>query len=257
MSFLDTIKHLLPTGRAWRLTIEKTLRRFFEGLAAGAPVSAREFIDDVHDDLYPDRTRELARWETQFALVPGVTEADRRAQIDGSWKATGGQDPRYLQDVVQAAGFPLYVHEWWSSGPDPYVPRDPRAHTFDPLIGTMQCGEPLAQCGEIFARANGWLANDPRYLVNKNLTLRPPPHVPADPLTWPYFIYFGGETFGDVVDIPAPRRAELETLLLRICPTQHWIVLMARWVEYSAVRVTLQDDDRVTLQGDVRVTLGL
>ena len=256
MMFLRIFKHLLPSGAAWRLTIEKTLRRFFEGLT-GAPQDARDFVDDVHDDLYPSSTRELERWETQFALVGGTTEAIRRQQLDAAWKATGGQSPRYLQDIVQAAGFPLYVHEWWSSGPSPYIARDPRSYTEVPLIGTVQCGEPLALCGEPGAQCNAWLANDPHYLVNLNLTLRPPPPVPSDPATWPYFLYFGGVVFGDIVDLPVERRVELETLLLRICPTQQWIVLLVRWVEFSGFRVTLGGDTRVTLAGDTRVTLGL
>lgn len=255
MGFFETYKHLLPDATAWRLTIEKTLRRFFEGLS-GAPQDARAFVDDVHGDLWPAATRELPRWEAQFALVGSPDEAIVRQQLDAAWKATGGQSPRYLQDVVQAAGFPLFVHEWWSSGPDPYVARDPRNYTDAPLIGTIQCGEPLAQCGENRALSNAFLANDPLYLVNLNLTPTPPPPIPDDPATWPYFLYFTGETFGDVVDIPVARQAELRTLLLRICPTQQWIVLLVNWTLPSLHRVTLQGDNRVTLQGDTRVTLG-
>lgn len=256
MSFLRTFKQLLPSGAAWRLTIEKTLRSFFEGLT-GAPEDARSFLDDVHDDLDPQRTRALALWERQFALLGAADETARRTALDGRWKETGGQSPRYLQDVVQAAGFPLYIHEWWEPGGPPYVARDPRDHTDDPTIGTVQCGEPLAQCGESGALANAFLANWPGYYVNLDLTPRPPPFIPDDSDTWPFFLYWGGETFGDVVDVLADRRAELETLLLRICPAHLWLVVMVRWVDASGERVTLAGDVRVTLGGDRRVTLGV
>lgn len=253
MSFLRTFKHLLPSGAAWRLTIKKTLRRFFEGLAAGAPELARAFIDGVYDDLFPRTTRELAKWETQFGLPGGTDEQARRDAVDASWKARGGQSPKYLQDIVQAAGFDLYIHEWWSSGP-PYVARDPRLYTRQPLIGSVQCGEPLAQCGERTAQCNAFLANDPGYIVNLDFTRRPPPRVPDDPDTWPYFLYWGGATFPDPAYVPANRRAELERLLLKLCPTQQWLVLLV--VYFGDARETLQDDLRVTLQGDTRVTLG-
>lgn len=258
MGFLDTFKHLLPSGAAWRLTMEKTLRRFFEGLASG-PEDARAFLDDVFDDLFPTSTRVLDAWEFQFGLrAPGpeITDALRRQALDTTWKAQGGQSPRYLQDIVQGAGFPLCVHDWWSSGP-PYIARNPHDYAIDPTIGLVQCGMPLAQCGEPTALCNNWLANFPRYYVNLDLTRRRPPPIPDDSTRYPYFLYFGAEDLdGGLVDIPAERRAELEELLLRICPAHQWIVLMVRWVEFSHNRITLQSDTRVTLQGDTRVTLG-
>lgn len=259
VGFLDTFKHLLPSGAAWRLTIDKTLRRFFEGLAGG-PADARSFLDDVSDDLSPDLTRALDAWEFQFGLRaagPEITEALRRQRLDTAWKAQGGQSPRYLQDIIQAAGFPLFHHDWWSSGPAPYVTRDPHDYAIDPTIGLVQCGEPLAQCGEPTALCNNWLANFPRYYVNLDLTRRPPPPLPGDPTKYPFFVYFGAEDLdAGPVDIPVERRAELEELLLRICPAHLWIVLMVRWVEFSGARITLQGDTRVTLQGDARITLG-
>lgn len=252
MSFVRTFEHLLPDAAAWRLWVGKRLRQFFEGLT-GAPQAAREFVDDVYDDLFPSTTRALPLWEQQFALGGSTDDAVRRQKLDAAWKATGGQSPQYLQDVIQAAGFDLYIHEWWSSGP-PYVARDPRLYTTRPLIGTVQCGEAFAQCGERDAQCNAFLANDPGYLVNLDLTPRPPPPVPDDPDTWPYFLYFGGAVFGDIAYVPAARRAELEELLLRLCPTQHWIVLLVTW--WGDTRITLQAEPRVTLQGDTRVTLG-
>lgn len=117
MNGLATFKHLLPRGRVWRITVDKVLRRFFQGLA-GTGEDAKTFIDEVFEDIDPQKTRELDAWEQQFALPATVlTEQERRDRLDATWKALGGQDPRYIQDTLQAAGFPVCVHEWWEPIP--------------------------------------------------------------------------------------------------------------------------------------------
>mgnify|MGYP000070512114 CR=1 FL=1 len=57
--FIDIFKHLLPNARAWRLTVEKQLRQFFEGLAEGTIGDSKEFLDSVFNDLDPQLTRQL------------------------------------------------------------------------------------------------------------------------------------------------------------------------------------------------------
>lgn len=250
MSFLRTFQQLLPDAAAWRLTAQKRLRSLFEGLAGG-PQAARVFIDYVSDDLYPETTRELAAWESQFALRGNGSDTDRRNALAAAWQATGGQSPRYLQDTLQAAGFDVFIHEWWSSGP-PYVARDPNSYTTQPLIGTVQCGEALAQCGEESALCNDFLANEPGYIVNLTLQPKAPPPVPSSTLTWPYFVYVGGETFGTTATIPEGRRAEFEEKLLELFPAQLWIVTL---VEYAEERITLAGETRETLSGETRVIL--
>lgn len=227
-----TFQHLLPRALAWRTTIRKNLRRYIEGLAAFAG-DVRTFIDLVYLDLFPPSTRELPAWETEFALTGSGTEADRRLRLAAAWAAQGGQSPDYIQSVLHAAGFDtVFIHEWWASGP-PFVARDPRLYTLLPLIGTYQCeassqwqcfnplpGQPLAP------HCDDKLANDPHYIVNLDLTPRAPPVVPSDPQYWPYFLYFSGEVFPELAPVDATRIDELKELLLSICPTQQWIVLL-------------------------------
>lgn len=118
MAWLDVFRHLLPTARAWRLTPDKTLRKFFDGLAQGVPSDAKENFDNIYQDLDPVYTRALSLWEDQFALFDtGLDDAGRRSRLSATWKAQGGQDPRYIQDTLQAAGFDVYVHEWWEPNP--------------------------------------------------------------------------------------------------------------------------------------------
>lgn len=114
MRFFRQFQHLLPYAEAWRITIEKQLRQFFQGLADGTQDPAVEFVDLAYLDLFPQETRQLDEWDTQFFGLPREgNDQDRRDFLDARWKAQGGQSPRYIQDVLQAAGFNVYVHEWW------------------------------------------------------------------------------------------------------------------------------------------------
>jgi hypothetical protein len=244
--FLRVYQHLLPDSEAWRLVQGKLLTKFFEGLT-NLPSDARIFVDQVYGDLFPDSTRELAEWEYQFGLTASDDEDARRLQIDAAWKALGGQSPRYLQDVMQAAGFPVYVHEWWASGP-PWVARDPRDYTETPRIGSdIQCGEAIAQCGEPTAQCNRFLANEPGYIVNLNLTREAPPGIPSNPTKWPFFLYWGAETFGVRAAVPASRRAEFERLLLKICPTHLWLVTL---VDFYELEPLIDTDGSILLDTD-------
>lgn len=113
IDWLNVFKHLLPNARAWRITIEKQLRQFFQGLT-GIGEDTKTFLDNVYEDLDPQKTRELDAWEKQFALMnANLTEQERRDRLDAQWKALGGQSPGYIQDTLQAAGFNVFVHEWW------------------------------------------------------------------------------------------------------------------------------------------------
>ena len=236
MPFLRQFQHLLPDAKAWRITIDKTLRRLFVGLTI-APSDARDYIDDVYADLFPDTTRELDEWERQFGLTPAALEADRRLNLAAEWSATGGQSPRYIQDVLQLAGFDVYVYDWW----DPAFPGystvyDPRLNTTVPTIGTVQASalssQPEASGEGILGRplANDHLANNPNYLVNILLDRKPPPLITSDPDTWKKFIYISGPTFGDVVSIDESRRVEFERLCLKLCPSEFWIVTTVSYI---------------------------
>jgi uncharacterized protein YmfQ (DUF2313 family) len=260
MLFFRILQHLLPTAEAWQIAIEKKLRRFFQGMAPPLD-DVRTYVDQVHGDGFPDTTRELAEWERQFGLTPNPDEDVRRLQLAAAWASGGGQSLRYLQDVLQTAGFPLFIHEWWVPPDAPTrVARDPRSYADQPLFGTVQCREPRAQCGEPTAQCNRFLVNDVHYLVNKRLTFEAPPPIPADPARWRHFFYVGGETFPDVVQIDGSRRDELERLLLKIRPTQNWIVLRIDYVTLSGGPHFVQADlstgfVQVNQDGFVQVSL--
>lgn len=253
--FFKLFQRLLPTGKAWQIVVDKPLRRFFEGLAE-TPADVKEFADEVLLDAFPETTRQLGDWERQFGLRQGTSDEARRLAIDTAWKSTGGQSPKYIQDLLRAAGFDVYVHEWWSSA-SPYVARDPRDYTTQPITGSFQCfdgpGAPECFDGPGAPYCNDFLANDPGYLVNLDLTKRAPPPVPAESKYWPYFIYIGAETFPNRAEVPDWRRSELEALVLKLKPAQQWVVML---VDYVGAEVLVDDDtDELLVEDDTNEVL--
>lgn len=271
MIFLRIFKHLLPRARAWRITVDKELRQFFEGLT-GLGSEVKTFFDDVWLDIFPETTRELDAWEQQFGLRDtGLAEPARRDRLDATWKALGGQDPRYIQDTLQSNGFDVFVHEWWQPGTEPapgvkqcVTPRNPFTvlRNDNSISGlTMTCGNPAATCGNPAATCGSSSEPIGYPLVNKILqtvenfkvTCGNPtatcgnPAVtcgafqvfhdvekryalPIDELKWPYFLYIGGEVFGETSQVSAQRKNEFEALCLKICPAQQWLGII---VEYN------------------------
>ncbi len=271
MTFLRVFKHLLPRGRAWRITIDKKLRQFFAGLSNTGD-SVKSFLDEIWEDISPATTRQIPEWEQQFGLPStGLTTQQRRDRIDAAWKALGGQDPDYIQATLRANGFDVYVHEWWEPGTEPGPGVQACATARNPLMWLrreftrvdilVECGEALAQCGEVFAQAGNSLEPGGYPLVNKILRTSPdllplcgeaaaecgeptalcgnyvgfrsdqqPYIVPRDPTKWPYFLYIGGETFGELAQVDPKRRDEFERLCLKICPAQQWLGILVEYV---------------------------
>jgi hypothetical protein len=298
MDFLRLFQHLLPDGRAWRTTINKRLRQFFQGLTV-IPEGVKGSADSVWADISPDTTEKLAEWERQFGL-PGnvVDEASRRDRLSATWRSlVGGQSPRYIEDTLRAAGFDVYVHEWWDPSTLPVPGTSSReldqkqcGETFAecgevgmgasalayPLVrnpfaylrGTsaaplflVECGEAFAECGEADMEAGNSLAPSGYPLVNKLASVLPDYttlcgeataecgeataecgayvrlvetpviyQIPDDEAKWPYFLYIGGETFGELAQVDPKRRDEFEALCLKICPCHLWLGILVEFV---------------------------
>jgi hypothetical protein len=181
MDFLRLYQHLLPDGRAWRTTVDKRLRQFFQGLSV-IPEDVKDASDQIFEDIFPQTTSELETWEDQFGLpMLAVSEQERRDRLEATWRELfGGQDPRYIQDTLQAAGFDVYVHQWWE--PVPGRPnggsvdgnatpsaRDPFDYLWDGVSPRefIGCGHVDAYCGGDSTFANSQLDVPGYVLVNK------------------------------------------------------------------------------------------
>ena len=242
----NTFKHLLPDGRAWRITAEKTLRRYIQGLTESA-ADIRAYFGRVYFELLPEFTTNLSLWERQFGLYAvALTDAERRERLAAAWQAQGGQDPRYIQDTLQGAGFPVFVHEWWEPGTEPpigqnvaAVARDPNfllRDSDEPPVLSVTLGGPDSTAGNDDATAGFGSGRTGYPLVNKvqytdaGVVKDRIYEIPTDPDEWRYFWYVGAETFAETVTIPLTRRDEFEALLLKIGPSHLWIGV---FVEYS------------------------
>ncbi len=241
--FFRIFQHLLPKARAWAITANKQLREFIEGLSTGVGVDSKEFFDNLNDDLRPQTTRQLAEWELQFGLPDvGLTEQARRDRLAATWKALGGQDPRYIEDTLRANDFDVYVHEWWEPGTEPAIgvqgaatPRNPLDVLQGiglgyPLVNKVlrteknfvtECGDTLTESGEPQMECgnfNGFVDVPLDYIV------------PIDPATWPYFLYIGGAVYPNVAQVALSRKNEFEELCLKICPAQQWLGILVQYV---------------------------
>lgn len=228
---IKQLKHLLPSGLAWRLTKDKALKRLMEGLGTAGD-DARKFADDRYLDLFPQTSTTLDDWGEQFG-VPGTVQA-----VDAAWKATGGQSKAYIEGILQAAGFDLYLHEFWVPGTEPPAGtlgspqvRNPNYYLDWPgWIGEYiyTAGDPMVTAGAGFtAGATVQAGGGPGYLLVDGVNTFYPG---LNSTRWPYYLYIGAENFPELATVPASRRAELEALILKITPAQQWIGMM---VEYS------------------------
>lgn len=228
--FLDIFKHVLPRAKAWRITIDKILRQFFEGLAL-EPDDIREFFDLRFFDIFPSTTTAIDEFREQFNLPKAVDEATDRLNIAAAWLLKEYQSETDIQNTLQEAGFDVYVHEWWQEpviGGNP-VPIDPGPLVGGTLTSLVSCGEPDMQCQEPIALCGNFDNVGGRILKNKT-DKQGNPGAPTNPAEWPYFLYIGAATFPNDANVPADRQEEFERLLLKISPTQQWIGLLINYV---------------------------
>lgn len=241
--FFRLYKHILPRARAWQITASKQLRDFFVGLST-FPSDIRDFIDLVWLDTFPQETRELDLWEEQWGLPDtGLTEQERRDRLDATWKALGGQDPTYIQETLQAAGFPVYVHEWWVPGSEPAVDSPAAATPRNPVTTLVAPAYPLVNRiyfsdkayvayfdGGALPNQNQFGKEDSQFGRFNSSAVSPVEYsIPADPATWPYFLYIGGATFPALASIPTARKEEFEALCLKICPAEQWLGILVNY----------------------------
>ncbi len=263
INFLSVIKHLLPSGKAWRIVIDKFLKKIFQVIAT-LQEALKQFIDQVFEDLNPNLTRAVDTWLEQFGVLDNFnTEQEKRDRLAAEWKALGGQSPRYIQDTLQNAGFDVYIHEWWEPGTNPPVVRNPNLYINDGVSNNeflVVCGNVNALCGnanavsgstadpkgyplvnKIFVAFEGVLccgystavAGNPEAVAGRNFGFqfsRKRYIIPEDPDTWPYFWYVGGQNFPDLAQVPSARQDEFEDLILKIAPQQHWIGVLVEYV---------------------------
>lgn len=241
---LNTLRHLFPKSRPWNLVYLRQFLQLIRGITPSLDAAA-DNSDTLWTDLIPRSASAsaLTVWERQWALgtASALTDAERRTRLEGVWSSIGGQSPSYITTTLQAHGFPVFTHEWFdeSSAGHP-IPKDPRDHLLPLHGGTDTDGHLLVNnirtsvkfeeigAGEAFAEAGeekaiaGFYGG---YTIAKILRTYQGPET-----RHPFYLYIGGATFPDTVDIDAARRDEFESLCQKICPAQQWLVLRVRYI---------------------------
>jgi hypothetical protein len=96
---------------------------------------------------------------------------------------------------------------------------------------TVECGDDSAfagennECGEAHMECGNYDGFSNLYKIYP---------IPTDTDQWKNFIYIGGETIDDALDIDENRRSEFEDLCLKICPAEKWIGLIRNTVPIYA-----------------------
>ncbi len=160
VNVFSTFKHLFSRSQAWRL-VANPIRDYIKGFSS-FPVDIRNFIDKIWLDIFPSKTRELSKWGQQFDLTQSGSASERTTNLDGRWKAQGGQGFDYLQDLIQASGYPqVFLHQWWLSV-DAF-----RTYCLSP---DSDCGSLTAECGVLLIGGGILLINPNDYLDSIYLT---------------------------------------------------------------------------------------
>lgn len=139
MSFFNSLKLLLPSGKAFDITQETKVRKFIRGLSV-LPEDVKRENELVYMDLFPESTRAMEEWEKQFSvLFADLQYGDtRRGILKALWQVNiGGQDLKYLQAVLQNIDKKIKVFE----NVPIKNPRDANA-----VFGCM-CGQRQSVCG--------------------------------------------------------------------------------------------------------------
>jgi len=258
-SYRPVIDALLPPGPLW---VPKP-GGDFDNLLTGQATNyedVKQFLGELADIRDPLKTAYLSDAEKEWGLVPNpdLTEAERRDRLLAA-KTSGGNEgtDEYIQAKLQLAGFGLYVHR-----NNPAV--DPSLFIFtgsgaifgdsDTVFGAAGAvmggtnGEYVVN-GDLFYNELDWLGMFGRdisvmggadtqmgatsgALIRRKVTYPDP----TDPIYWPLVFFIGGEatrdpstgalTQIDTAQVPASRRDELISLIVKYKPAHTWCGLL-------------------------------
>lgn len=224
------IDALLPPGSLWVPEEGEGLDGLLNGVAECLAVvkDDAKHLAHVRDPLY---TMLLDDLEREYGVIPRVDadEETRRARL-AAVKAAGSGDGSldFLQGRLTAAGFNVQVH-----ANDP--PVDPGffvSYTPSAIFGNDAAAFGVsafgAQRGELLV--NGVIYHDQAPVKYE---------IPTDPGYWPLFFFVagastrdGGGHLTDMDDglVPAGRRGELASLILKCKPLHSWAGLRIQYI---------------------------
>lgn len=194
------------------------------------PGQIRAYIAQTIADTFPRTSERLADHSTQ---IGSPVELSREA-IQSEVAANGAQSPGEFQSIIQAAGFDLYVHEWWIPGTVPPVVRNPGdlGQPFRVYVtGVTQAQKKYKhQCTAIGAGMAQATTTPWRYLAGAYdgyLYRLKQYQGPANDAERTRYFYLGGQTFPDPGTVALDSLPELDRLIYKYKPARLRCILIA------------------------------
>lgn len=252
------INSIWPNGSAWNPS--GSLDKFLDGLSdsIGTVIKDSSALKDIRR---PRETSALDELEIDFGIVPdgSLTEDVRRerlfAKVNGSESsgaidaiereiATSGFSGISVYDNSPAVDPRLFseVYEMVAGGGNAYAgDADAYAARYDYDVIVNGRIEAAAEIYEMVAGGENAYAGDAdAYAGVIGITNIEYNYVPPiDSRNWPFMFFVGGSAVVDgsgrilsisPVDVPANRKEEIESLVLRLKPIHAWAILVINYV---------------------------
>jgi uncharacterized protein YmfQ (DUF2313 family) len=253
-NWFKVIKGLLSKGRAFKLPFNNPSYKFHKAQSK-EPDRVCEYYTAVRNSGIPSIDMDidsLNDWESDLGIPinSSLTNDQRIERIIAKYYSVGGQGPGYIQDRFQSAGFDVYVYE-----NNPEV----GARQYTTVLGDFQSGD--AQLGDFTDRIDprslsGYLlANPPIYInrkdylgsqlgdtgsqmgsfqlgeFSKTLIEEFKYIISSDSSKYIFFWFLAGPGgIYDIVNIPADRQADFESLVYQIKPAHTWVIAQVNYV---------------------------
>lgn len=253
INFLKIFDLLLPRSSTFSLIIDRTFRKFFSGLAE-MPTTIRIHLASIINDIFPRLTEKSKDQSNQLGAPVELS----RAALETEYGAIGGQAPGYIQQVLQDAGFDVYLHEWWVPGSRPPVARNPFDYIgeYQLLVNDISIIERnyLYQFIEdetiCFVEDNSVRFDDyDGYIfISKRYAMA---NIEDE---YPKYFYIGGETFPNPAYVPIFHYSELVRLIYKLKPLRLRCVLMIvkdidtiqdSWTETNIIQDSCSELDEI------------
>lgn len=258
----QSIDATFPEGPFWVPVIDGDYDKLLEGIAD----ADEDVLSDLQQLKYirdPQKTQYLSDLEKEYGIITNtsLTEQTRRNALQSKMteKNTGGRfEP--LQNALTDSGFDLQVHV--NDPPvDPAIFLDQsfqmvaggdNAYAGRPDAFAARIGGELIVNGDIFTQvkavemqaggAAAFAGNSLAVAGYFNELKRIPQDfdIPTDSGYWPLIFFIGGDatrdpvtdelTQIDIATIPADRRTELISLIVRLKPAHSWCGLVGTFV---------------------------
>ena len=250
----DALKILMPNGKAFNFPYGLDIQKLHLALCK-EPERLVIYGDAIRDAGNPGTIPDdfICEWEAFLGLRcdSTLTMEQRHQRIIGRYVSVGGQAKDYVKNVLNQAGFDVYVYE--------NIPSEGQK-TYTCLMGDKYLGDAL--CGEFSDRI------DPRTIPDGTLIVGSPDYtlekvyvatmggaylgdtvmgglgdfqgarlietvysIPADSTRYIFFWFIAGSNgYFDTVDLPIERKNDFVELILKIKPAHTWCVANINWI---------------------------